>query len=301
LRAPDFEANQNAVRNLLFSRYGSENIWIAYVNVFVVLVKKSQQKDIFVELEAALLAWNPSPLQLLLVHAKNYLHRSGFIANWRVIADEIRHNAFFYHFLAGEEPSSKARISQLFRNVFSDALEGVSEYVSSCGIDLLENYTRAGASQPGESAEQTETRRLDLARIAARSQSTVSRAEVLHELNLYLSSSPFLGSHLKTGTIFKSSESKDERYWVCVTADCSLVPRAPADKNSWEADLYPNVPVIALRLDVERGRPFRKFDKCDTRKAPLHHIRWGATLASDLDRGRTTAQPRDIHSRKRTA
>ena len=43
---------------------------------------------------------------------------------------------------------------------------------------------------------------------------------------------------------------------MCVTADCSLVPRAPADKKSWEADLYPNVPVIALRLDVERGRLF---------------------------------------------
>ncbi|WP_158749974.1 response regulator receiver domain [Acidobacterium sp. S8] len=255
-RAPDFEADRNGVRNLLFSRNGSENIWIAYDNVFVVLVKKSQQKDIFSELEAALLAWNPSPLQLLLVHARNYLHRNGFLADWRVIANEIRHNAFFYHFLAGEEPSSKARISQLFRNVFSDALEGVSEYVSSCGAELLGNYTRAGECLPGESAVQMETRRLDLARIAARSQSKVPRSAVLHELNLYLSSSPFVGSHLKTGSIFKSSEAQDERYWVCVTADCSLVPRAPADKKSWEADLYPNVPVIALRLDVERGRTF---------------------------------------------
>ena len=191
-RAPDFEADRNEVRNLLFSTNGSENIWIAYDNVFVVLVKKSQQKDIFAELEAALLAWNPSPLQLLLIHARNYLHRSGFLADWRVIANEIRHNAFFYHFLAGEEPSSKARIFQLFRNVFSDALQGVSEYVSSRGADLLENYTRAGESLPGEPAVQTESRRLDLARIAARSQSIVPRAAVLHELNLYLSSAPLL-------------------------------------------------------------------------------------------------------------
>jgi hypothetical protein len=255
-RAPEFETNRQDTRNLLFSRNGSPNIWIACDNVFVVLVKKSQQKDIFSELEAALVDWNPSPLQLLLVHARNYLDASGFLADWGVIADEIRHNAFFYHFLAGEEPSLKERIAQLFQNVFSDALEDLSEYVSSRGVELLEDYSRSGQRLPEETALQTETKRLELARIAARSQCELPRAEVLHELNFYLSSGPFVGSYLKTGTIFRSSEAREEKYWVCVTADCSLVPREPTDKQSWEADLYPNVPVVALRLQVERGKPF---------------------------------------------
>jgi Response receiver domain len=255
-RAPDRETIGRDARHLLFSANGSANIWIACDNVFIVLVKKSQQKNIFLELEAALLAWNPSPLQLLLVHARNYLHRTGFLADWGVIENEVRHNAFFYHFLAGEEPSGKRRITQLFRNVFSDALEGLSEDVSTRGVELLEQYAGAGEYVAGESAAQTESKRLDLARLAARSESKISRTEVLHELNLYLSSSPFIGSHLKTGTIFKSSDAQVEKYWVCVTADCSLVPREPADKKSWEADLYPNIPVVALRLEVERGRTF---------------------------------------------
>ena len=84
-----------------------------------------------------------------------------------------------------------------------------------------------------------------------------------------------------------------------LAADCSLVPREPVDKKSWEADLYPNVPVIALRLDVERGRLFDESLTNATRGRHLpNYIGWRATISSDLDRGCKTAPAGDIHPRK---
>lgn len=253
-RIADNGGFSDSAHHVNFSVAGAQRIWVSYKNVFVVVVKKAQQKNVFEELESALIEWNPSPLHLLLVHARNFLETRGFLSDWNALSDSVRQTAFVYHYLAGEDTTPEQRIKQLFRNVFGKVLDGLAEDIAHRGEALLSEYFKGAAEQAGENDEQREARRLNLAKDATRSFETHTASEVLHELNLFLSSMPFIGSHLRTGTVFKSISGTEEKFWVCVTADCSLVPRPPSDAPSWEAEIFPNVPIVALRLIPESGK-----------------------------------------------
>ncbi|HEY4357125.1 MAG TPA: hypothetical protein VGN16_15355, partial [Acidobacteriaceae bacterium] len=174
--------------------------------------------------------------------------------DWSALSDSVRQSAFVYHFLSGDDTTPEQRIKQLFRNTFGKVLDGLAEDIAQKGEALLRGYAASAAKQAGESSEQLEARRLELARVAIRSTESQTASEVLHELNLFLSSMPFVGSHLRTGTVFKSVSGAVEKFWVCVTADCSLVPRPPSDAPSWEAEIFPNIPIVALRLIPESGK-----------------------------------------------
>ncbi len=238
------------------SRNGDGRFWIAYRNVFIAIVPKARSKDIFEELVGALQKWNPSPLQLLLVQARSYLEAQGFLADWRVLADHVRQNALVYLLLAGEDPSSDERMKQLFRNVFGSVLAGLVDEVVSSGSELMQRFVENGVRKAEESPIDLEARRLELAKEATRYEGNLPRTDVIHELNQFLSSVPFTGTYLKTGSVFRRNDSSGDRYWVCVTADCSLIPReeAPNDKRSWEHEIFPNVPILALRLQTESGK-----------------------------------------------
>ena len=253
-RQSDSAGHSDTAHEVNFSPPTEQSVWIAYKNVFVVVVQKGKQKDIFAELETALAKWNPSPLQLLLIHARNVLEKQGFLSDWNVLANSVRQTAFVYHFLAGGDSSPETRLKQLFRNVFGKVLDGLADEVANRGALFLKTYADEGVQQEGETNESLESRRLALAWKATRARKQSSKIDVLHELNNYLSSTEFVGSHLKTGTIFASVVDKPKKYWVCVTADCSLIPRKPSDKQSWEAEIHPNVPVVALRLLPETGK-----------------------------------------------
>jgi len=240
---------------LQFSAPGSQNIWIAYKNVFVAVTPKGSGVQIFDRLAAALVSWNPSPLQLLLIHARNQLEARGFLSDWKILKDDVRQRALLYHLLGGEDPSVEARLEELFTRVFDTAMKEVTAEVVKIARSLLQQPLADGASEDGnaELTSSLEGRRLEVAGRAVRSSASVSKRDVLHELNSFLSTRHFTGTYVQTGSIFRSVSTQSPEYWVCMTPDCNLVPRKPNDKLSWEADLFPLSPITALRLFPERG------------------------------------------------
>ena len=170
--------------------------------------------------------------------------------------DSTRQSALLYHLLTGEEPSIDGRLEQLFERLFAGVFEDLTENVVSIARTMLESVFHESALQTGEDSRSLalEKRRLAIATKTVRACSTPTRTDILHDLNLFLSSHEFKGTHVKTGTIFRSVRGDIVDYWVSATANCSLVPRTPTDKESWEAKLFPNFPLIALRLQLVEGR-----------------------------------------------
>jgi hypothetical protein len=240
---------------LQFSAPGSQNIWIAYKNVFVAVTPKGSGVQIFDCLASALVSWNPSPLQLLLIHARNQLESRGFLSDWKVLKDDVRQRALLYHLLGGEDPSVEVRLEELFTRVFDTAMKEVTAEVVQIARSLLQQPLADGVPEDGneELTSELEGRRLEVAGRAVRSTSSVSKQDVLHELNSFLSTRHFTGTYVRTGTIFRTANTQSPEYWVCMTPDCNLVPREPNDKLTWEADLFPLSPITALRLFPERG------------------------------------------------
>ena len=88
-------------RSLQMSAYGSEHKWVSFQNVFVVLVSKQENKNVFEALEAALLDWQPLPMRLMLAHIRNTLEAGGFQYEQDILANVERLIGWFFHALSG--------------------------------------------------------------------------------------------------------------------------------------------------------------------------------------------------------
>ena len=65
-------------------------------------------------------------------------------------------------------------------------------------------------------------------------------------LNYYLSNEPRPRRHVTTGTVFQAA-STDE-LWVCASPSCDMVARKPTAEQAWLRNLFPTMPMLALRL-----------------------------------------------------
>ncbi len=83
---------------------------------------------------------------------------------------------------------------------------------------------------------------------------------VVHALNSYLSSEPFEGTHITAGTVFKAAD--ETGWWVCVSPVCDMVPRPSRDGRSWQKELEPVRPVVALRL-YEEGNAAKALEEAE--------------------------------------
>lgn len=220
--------------------------WVYFKNVFVAFVSKTDKDaDLIDALETALTAWNPGVLRLVLSKARNRMLQRGFGYERIVAGSSDRQIGLVYRALEGEEPSA-VRLQDMLRRLFDSARRELAADSAEFGARLIRRYMDTAPAVPGESDKLTPFH-LEHARAMAHVESTGTDAQVIGALNAFLCSRPFDGSHLLAGTVFR--DTQDSTWWLCAAPSCEIVPREPKADKTWHSDIYPSLPIQALRLE----------------------------------------------------
>lgn len=208
--------------------------WFHCGNLFVTVAGKAKQQEpraeaeaLFEHLEAAVRAWEPPWLACLVAASRRKVEAGSFRDDIQLPPESLQ--AGLLHFIQRTDDTDEKR-----RRAHDIATHLLSRRFEYAAEQMAENLLQRKELPP-----------------------EVSRAgkkELLH-LNAFLCSEAPVRHHLSTGSIFRHVE--ENKYWVCVTPACDMVPRKPGGTNPWAKELDPIRPMLALRLDVQK----RKVEK----------------------------------------
>jgi hypothetical protein len=225
--------------------------WLHFKNVFIAFVSKSdEQADLIDALESALLAWNPGVLRLIISNARSRMQQRGFAYEQIVIGPDDRQIGLLYHALESEESDSTVRLRDMLRRLFDGVGRELSSDSGEFGARLIQRRLTEAGTVPSAREEQTRFF-IEQARAMANveSQGAVKDAQVIAALNAFLCSRDFDSSHLWAGAVFRDEASC--QWWICAAPSCEILPRKPLPAT-WQSDLYPALPMLALRLKVTK-------------------------------------------------
>lgn len=211
--------------------------WVSGDNVFVAVVSKDDDPDQIVNrLCAALSSWKPSPLQVMLVHARSAMEKAGSKYDQKVLDSDLMQAGWILDVLSTAPDNRGRRLGELYGNLFHRLSAELQQTVGQFGEKLFK-------VDEGENT-------IGLARAWARLKDTTDDHEIYHAANEFLcSDKPPEKGRLTTGLIFSVSNGAgggDKPLLVCTTPSCDLVP----DQNNrgWDAQLSPLKAVYATRL-----------------------------------------------------
>lgn len=211
--------------------------WVSGDNVFVAVVSKDNDPDQIVErLCTALAAWKPSPLQVMLVHARSAMEKAGSKYDRKVLESPVMQAAWILDVLSTAAENRGRRLGDLYGNLFQRLSGELQQTVGDFGHKLFK--------------AQAEDKALDLARSWSGVEAKTEDHEIYHAANEFLcSDKPSKTGRLTTGLVFSVGNGKksgDEQLLVCTTPSCDLVP----DQNvrGWDAQITPMKAVYATRL-----------------------------------------------------
>ncbi|ASD25491.1 response regulator receiver domain [Brevundimonas diminuta] len=216
---------------------GSEVPWISAGNVFVAVVSKDHGPDqILDKLCLALAAWKPSPLQVMLIHARSAIEKAGAKYDHKVLESPVMQAAWILDVLSTESMGRARRLGDLYGNLFQRLSAELQLSVGEFGRRLFE-------SDPEDKA-------LILARAMSRVDDGIENHAIYHAANEFLCSDrPPESGRLTTGLIFRVAPAKkggETQLFVCTTPNCDLV--AGQNDRGWDAQLNPMKAAYVTRL-----------------------------------------------------
>lgn len=229
--------------------------WFQCGNLFVVVIGKppeqipaEETRIVLGGLKAAIMDWAPSWLACLIASSRRSAETGAFRDDVDLPEDPLQIGLLRYvrESQDGEERSRRARevASHLLARRFDHATARMAEQLRG----------RVEAASDESSAIDDKT-------------------QLLH-LNAFLCSEEFSRHHLRVGTIFRANDA--DSYWICVTPGCDMVPRKPlASLNPWAADLDPVRPLMALELELRRGKEIT--DALEKAERGRHVFFWDPT------------------------
>lgn len=244
--APAVASSQH-IQNLRCGEYR----WFQCGNLFVALIGKPVEQDEQSEaaalldgLSGAVKDWAPPWMACAIARSRQLVQAGAFRDDLSLPREELQAGLLLY-ISSASDPAEQTRrahrtSSYLLQRRFTNA-------ASAMGEELLNRAKEAGQAD------------------------AKSEPQLLHA-NAYLCSEPFHRHHLRVGTVFR--EANGDRYWVCVTPACDMVPRERnRSVDPWAVELDPVRPMAAIRLEVlvkkqvtealqisERGRHLFFFD-----------------------------------------
>lgn len=229
------------------SALGQELRWVQHGNAFVAIVSKKTHRgaDVFDALADALRNWAPSALHLILAFARDRIASGGHSLDTSVLHDDALRTAWVYHAIVS---GGDHGISELVRRLIDSVGEEIAQDITDFASSLLKDET--GNVKGSNSASHDE--RLEVARgVALPEGAGSSEQQVFMALNTYLCSDTFRGRHVTTGTVLRDSEN---RYWLCASPACDLVPEQTRKKISLRDELRPWIPAtFILGADCDPG------------------------------------------------
>ncbi|MCZ0950041.1 response regulator receiver domain [Pseudomonas syringae pv. tomato] len=206
--------------------------WVSQGNLFAVIVNKTEGADVLEErLHQALVEWSPSPLRVLMVHARASLERAGTISDEKVLDTPRRQAGWLLRILlarSGEE--TKRYMQELYGRLFERLVSSIEGEMVAFGTRLI--------SLNGEDPVVVATK-MSCA-------SGLSREHVYHALNEHLCSDNYKDLVMTTGVVFRALKGAVYYYWLCVSPACDLVPGQ--NDSGWDGELHPFRPISAVRL-----------------------------------------------------
>jgi len=222
-------------RFLVAADFKAGNPWMVFENVFVVVANKraTPPSEVIPVLETAIVEWNPGIVRTLVAEIQNTMSRRGYAFGESLSSDLQTQIGWLWHATSsggGTNASDAVKILLnrmllgLRKNLLSD--EGLSAFTTKCLADIPVH---------GDVDKQIEEVK---GWCGQASQEKISPNGVLHALNAYQSSEPFVGEFITTGTVMFSHDSTGKRWWACVEPACSTVPsQAPEDSQFIQCQL----------------------------------------------------------------
>jgi CheY-like chemotaxis protein len=209
--------------------------WVTYGNVFVALVSKEQAPDTLESrLIDALAAWNPSPLLLMMLHARASLERAATIADRATLETPLRQAGWLLGALLSKTDQDKrAYVRQLYGRLYDKLTQTIVPAVEEFGLSLIGD---GGGEPPHKHAA------------ALARGGEIDPTLVYHALNEYACSDLCPDGPMTTGIVFRGKRHADSalEYWICTSPACDLVPGQ--NMKGWDKDLKPLRPITAARL-----------------------------------------------------
>lgn len=202
--------------------------WLVCENVFVAVANKAttEPANILETLKTGLLAWNPTVLQIMMIHARSALEKVGNLSDPAVLSDPARQAGWLLPILLAKNSEEKSQeITELYRRLFNRLINAVAPSMAN----LSERLVNRGDIPP-----------IEASKLLAQS-SALTDKDVYHALNEHLCSEEHTEGWMSTGLIFQDNTSKE--FWLCSTPACDLVP---GRKNGRALD--PWLPISAVRL-----------------------------------------------------
>ncbi|MDO9451916.1 MAG: response regulator receiver domain [Stagnimonas sp.] len=248
--------------------------WIQCLNCFVAILGKpkiekpddteqdregseAEATRIFECLDAAFLDWHPSLVQILISEIQNILELEAFANDEIRLRDpQVQHGLLYFllsNLETGVTHSDTDRLMPPLQVILDKLLETIRHRITTDGElgsvaqqlfaeELKELQWPIASNNPAESFKKTFAAAKSMARITTK----VNNNEVVFKLNSFLSTEPFRGGSVTTGTIFKAEQSDD--FWICATPACDLVVRKPAAMQAWSHALDPMRPIVAVKM-----------------------------------------------------
>lgn len=233
----DFEHESDPILAIRSSAYGADDLWVQCGSCFVTIVRKVQPNQnvdegelIWTKLGAALRAWHPNLYRLLLSDIQNALEQESIADHTRWLADDLCVGLGLYLLPTddaareiGKDAARRGSIEDLIDR-FLDMMRhrlALNDRLAAGGAELLgERLARPLIPRPAESDRYARAR--ELAHWTSEAEPDW-RGKVVTSVNAFMVSDEFRGSHLTTGSVLYDPTT--EKYWLCVSPACDLVPR----------------------------------------------------------------------------
>ena len=237
--------------------------WLQSGNLFVAILTKQEASGpaddpelIYDRLSKALCDWRPNLLQLIASEMQNIFELGGLAIDDAFLGSEERQAGLLYYLFSMLPPESN--------EITLDALKPSVEAFSAKLLESIRQRIRTDKNLHSiahkiitHELAKTEWSSLEKDRYGrVKSLSEFVKSDVtkfgslqdnivFFELNAFMSSDAFKGSHITTGTIFKHDH--DDFWWMCCSPACDMEVRDPK-KGSWLDDIHPGVFQGSCRL-----------------------------------------------------
>ena len=256
--------------------YGSFNepYWLQSGNLFVAIMKKVNPiegeangqaydpENIWGRLTDCIKAWRPNILQIILSEIQNTLDLDGVTIDPAYTGSPALQAGILYSLFEKIPAGDVETVKNLFKPAVEDItcklVESIRRKVSTndeiTGIaERLLNYEISRDEWRNVSGDKKKRghETLSFVKNTLFEGQSIKDDELFFELNSFLSSDEFRGSHLTTGSIFKSDD--EDNWWMCCTPACDMEVRRPNvwkenGRDTWHGENYPTKKMLALRL-----------------------------------------------------
>lgn len=233
--------------------------WVQAGNCFVAVTQKAKGETddgndpdgLFSALDAALLDWKPSLIQVIGSEIQNLLELQALATDELNLKDPLIRTGLSYFMLEGlgsEAPPDERRVWASVETIIDKLVDtlrrriGDSEALQRMATSVFQEKLK----EIGWAAPITHDRMWDAAVKLGAPPVKPVKEKVGFALNYYLSNEPRPRRHVTTGTVFHHAGT--DEFWICASPSCDMVARRAHEDQAWLHSLFPTMPMLALRL-----------------------------------------------------